>query len=87
MDKLAIADKQPITKEQIELLLITELQACPGCEGAIGVAVVAVRDWSLGHSWTVNGFNPGRSCDESCNRALQHIVPRLQRAYDMVQLH
>ena len=40
-----------------------------------------------GMRWTVSCFNPGDSDGDVCDRALQQIVPQLQRAYDLFSRH
>ena len=80
-------NKQPLTKEQIERLLIAELQTFPHCERALQILVIPVIDRDSTITWTVSRFKCGGSGGEACDRALQHIVPRFQRAYDMVCKH
>lgn len=82
-----IMDKLPVTREQIEELIMAELQSFPGCECALEIRVVAVADHAMAASWTVSAFNPGRSDGDACDRALQEIVSRFQRVYDLVRLH
>jgi hypothetical protein len=77
--------KLPKTQSEIERLLLTELQASPDCEAARNVAVVASDHCTA--TWTVSAFHPGRSDGMACGLALQHIVPRLQRVYDLVRKH
>jgi hypothetical protein len=78
--------KLPKTKSEIERLLLMELQAHPDCNAALNIVVIA-----SGHdattSWTVSAFHPGTSDGMACDLALQHIVPRLQRVYDLVRKH
>lgn len=80
-------NKQPVTKEQIERLLVCDLQGFPGCENALGVIVVPVLIHGATTTWTVSCFNAGSSDGEACDRALQHIVPHFQRAYDLFSRH
>jgi len=80
-------DKAPVTKDEIERLLIAELHTFPGCEEAIQVVVVPIENNANIATWTVSCFNHGNSDDYACDCALQHIVPRFQRLYDMVQKH
>jgi len=80
-------DKLPMTKEEIERLLIAELQTFPDCEEALDIVVVPVDDHAHTATWTVSRFNHGKSDAEACDRALQHIVPCFQRVYDMVRKH
>jgi hypothetical protein len=80
-------DKLPVTKQEIERLLIAELHAFPDCEKALQIDVVPIVDYTNTATWTVSRFNHGKSCGEACDRALQHIVPRFQRVYDMVRKH
>ena len=80
-------DKAPLTKEEIERLLIADLRTFPNCGRAVRVIVVAIADHADAASWTVSCFDHGRSDGEACDRALQHIVPRFQRVYDLVRKH
>lgn len=82
----AAMNKVPITKEEIELLIVGDLRSFPGCEGAKGVVVVPLPSLSKA-TWTVSCFNPGNSDCDICDRALQHIVPHFQRAYDLFSKH
>jgi hypothetical protein len=78
-------DKLPKTQSEIERLLLTELQASPDCEEARNIIVVASDHDPA--TWTVSAFHPGKSSGMACDLALQHIVPRLQRVYDLVRKH
>lgn len=80
-------NKLPVTREQIEQLIVCDLQGFPGCEGALAVVVVPVLAHDATVSWTVSCFNAGRSDGDACDRALQHIVPHFQRAYDLFSKH
>jgi hypothetical protein len=80
-------NRLPMTKEEIERLIIADLQGFPGCERALAVVVVPVFDNGTAATWTVCRFDAGRSDGEACDRALQHIVPHFQRAYDLVSKH
>ena len=80
-------DKLPVTKQEIERLLVAELHSFPNCEKALHIYVVPIEDHTNSATWTVSRFNHGKSCGEACDRALQHIVPRFQRVYDMVRIH
>ena len=80
-------DKLPMTKEQIERLLIAELHTFADCDRALQIVVIPVEDRGNPATWTVSRFNHGKSDGEACDRALQHIVPRFQRVYDMVRKH
>ena len=77
----------PLVKEEIERLIIADLQGFPGCEHALGVIVAPVIAIGTEATWTVSHFNAGRSDDEACDRALQHIVTQFQRTYDLVTKH
>jgi len=79
--------KLPITKEQIERLIVGDLKSFSGCEGALAVVVVPVLAHGATTTWTVSCFNAGRSDGEACDRALQHIVPHFQRVYDLFSRH
>jgi hypothetical protein len=80
-------DKAPKTKEEIERLLIADLRSFPGCDQAVHVVVVSVEDHTDPANWTVSCFDHGGSDGEACDRALQHIVPRFQRVYELVHKH
>lgn len=80
-------DKLPMTKEEIERLVVAALHAFPDCEGALHVDVVPVDDYTSAVTWTVARFKSRSSDGEVCDSALQLIVPRFQRAYDMVRKH
>ena len=80
-------NKLPATKEQIEQLIVGDLHGFPGCEKALAVIVVPVLLHGAAVSWTVSCFNPGPSDGDACDRALQHIVPHFQRAYDLFSRH
>jgi len=80
-------DKLPVTKAEIERLLVTELHTFIDCEQARDIEVVPIEDRTNIATWTVLRFNPGKSDGEACDRALQNIVHRFQRAYDMVCKH
>jgi hypothetical protein len=80
-------EKAPKTKEEIERLLLAEMQSFEDCEHALGVIVVPIADQADAATWTVTSFNPGKSNGEACDSALQLIVPRFQRAYDIVRKH
>jgi hypothetical protein len=77
----------PATKEQIERLIVGDLQGFPGCGDALAVVVVPVHSQGATVNWTVSSFNPGRSDGDTCDRALQHIVPHFQRVYDLFSRH
>ncbi len=79
--------KLPVTKEQIERLIVGDLKSFPGCENALAVVVVPVLSQCATVSWTVSRFNAGSSDGDACDRALQHIVPHFQRAYDLFSRH
>ncbi len=80
-------NKLPITKEQIEQLIMCDLQSFPGCEDALGVVVVPMLAHGATTTWTVSCFNAGSSDGDVCDRALQQIVPHFQRAYDLFSRH
>jgi hypothetical protein len=80
-------DKLPMTKEEIERLIVADLHTFPDCSKAFGVVVAPVVDYVSAATWTVVRFHSGGSDGEACDRALQHIVPRFQRIYDLVRKH
>ena len=80
-------DKLPMTKEEIERLIIADLHTFPDCGKALGVVVAPVVDYVSAATWTVVRFHNGGSDGEACDRALQHIVPLFQRIYDLVRKH
>jgi len=79
-------EKLPKTKAEIERLIIAELREFD-CARVSGVVVIPIVEHPVTATWTVSCFNPGRSDGMACERALQHIVPRFQRVYDLVQKH
>ena len=79
--------KLPRSKEEIEWLVITELHRYEGCEKSSGVLVIPIFDDKNASTWTVSRFNAASSDGYACDRALQQIVPSLQRIYDLVQKH
>ena len=46
-------DKSPKTKAELEALVLTELRAASGCDGAVHVTVVAYDDYRVGATWEV----------------------------------
>ena len=80
-------NKLSITREEIERLLVVNLQTFPNCERALRVVVVPIEDYTNAATWTVQKFNCGSSDGDACDRALQHIVPRFQRVYNLVRMH
>jgi hypothetical protein len=80
-------EKQPKTKGEIERMIIAEMKTFANCENALGVIVVAIGGDTHTATWTVSRFNAGRSDGNACDGALQVIIPRFQRAYDLVQMH
>jgi hypothetical protein len=80
-------EKMPKTKEEIQRLIIAELRTFADCENAWGIIVIPIVDGTDAATWTVSCFHRGESDGHACDRALQRIVPRYQRAYDLVQKH
>jgi hypothetical protein len=74
-------------KAEIEQLIVAEMHGFTDCANALGVVVVPVMGHDRIATWTVSSFNPAKSDAEACDGALQLIVPRFQRAYDIVQRH
>ena len=87
MRELSDMDKRPMTKEQIERLIIADLRSFPACRRARAVVVAPVVDHGTAATWTVLRFHTGGSDSEACDRALQHIVPLFKRVYDLVRKH
>ena len=83
--EIQVPDKLPKTKSEIESLLLSKLRASSDCEAAQNIAVIASDHCEA--TWTVSAFHPGKSDGTACERALQYIVPRLQRLYDLVRKH
>lgn len=79
-------EKMPKTKDEIAQLIIAELRSF-NCKNISAVVVVPVLDHADDASWTVSCFKIAKSDGDACDRALQHIVPRFQRVYDLVQKH
>jgi hypothetical protein len=89
--RLTDLDKLPKTKEEIAQLIIAELR-CFDCTDVLAVVIVPIDDHpdhrpDAAATWTVSCFNVGKSGGWACDRALQHIVPRFQQLYDLVQKH
>ncbi len=80
-------EKSAKTKEELQRLIVAELQTFADCEQAMGIMVVSVDDCPGARTWTVSRFNAGKSDGDACYQALQHIVPRFQKAYELVQKH
>ena len=80
-------DKMPLTKAEIEQLLIAELHDFAGCEEVSDIVVVPIDDRTGRNTWTVSRFNHGDLDADVCDRALRYVVPRFQRMYDMVRKH
>lgn len=80
--------RAPKSRLEIERLLLQELQACDGCEGATGVSIMAHADQHpQAPNWTVAEFAPGTADGFECERALIGIVGRFQGFYQLVQKH
>jgi hypothetical protein len=79
--------KLPMTKEEIERLVIADLRSFPDCRKAFAVIVAPIVDPDSAATWTVSRLHNGGSDGEACDRALQHIVPLFQRSYDLVRKH
>jgi hypothetical protein len=80
-------ERSPKSRVEIDSLVLQELQTSENCEGAVGISVI---DWKYPGNeanWTVATFEPGTSGNYECELALQHIVPRLQGFYELVQKH
>jgi hypothetical protein len=81
-------DKAPKSRREIERLVLHELQASGGCEGAAGIAIVGCHShFAQDANWTVMAFDAGTADDYACERALMTIVCRLQGFYELVQKH
>lgn len=80
-------DKLPMTKEEIERLIVADLHTFPDCDKAFGVLVAPIVDHASTATWTVARFHTGGSDGDACDRALRHIVPLFQRIYDLVRKH
>ena len=79
-------EKAAKTKDELAELIITELRSFE-CKNIFAVAIVPVVDRSDDITWTVSCFKVGKAGREACDQALQQIVPRFQRIYDLVQKH
>jgi len=80
-------EKAPKSKAEIESLLVADLRGYDGCEHALRILILPIRGAGAAANWTVSCFDAGCSDSDACDRALQHIVPRLQRIYELVQKH
>src|SRR5215813_435565 len=76
-------DKSPKTKAELEALVLAELRAASGSNGAVHVTVVPYDDYRVGATWEVASCNAGASAPEACERALCDIVSRLQQRFDI----
>jgi hypothetical protein len=77
-------EKLPKTKTELdEALVLAELRAASGCDGAVHVTVVAYDDYRIGATWEVASCNAGTSAPEACERALCDIIRRLQQHFDI----
>jgi hypothetical protein len=81
--KVAVMDKSPRTRKELEALVLAELQAARGCGGASHVTVIPHDNYRLPATWEVASFNPGTSEQEDCERALGDIINRLQQRFDV----
>jgi hypothetical protein len=81
--KVAVMDKSPRTRKELEALVLAELQAAQGCGGASHVTVIPHDNYRLPATWEVASFNPGTSEQEDCERALGDIINRLQQRFDV----
>ena len=81
-----VMEKLPKTKDEIQRLIVAELRTFADCEHAVGIVVSPIDD-AAAATWTVACFHRGYSDGYACDRALQRIVPRFQRLYDLVQKH
>jgi hypothetical protein len=78
-----MVDKKPKTRTELEALVLAELRAAPACGGASHVTVVPYDDYRIPATWEVASFDAGTSERETCERALGHIIFRLQRHFDV----
>jgi hypothetical protein len=76
-------EKARKTVNELEAMVLAELQATDGCEGARHVTIIAYDDCSIPATWEVASFNPGISKQEDCERAVGEIVSRLQKRFDI----
>jgi hypothetical protein len=75
--------KLPKTRSELEIMVLAELQATSGCEGASHVTIIAYDDYRIPATWEVASFDPGVSKQEDCERAVSEIVTRLQKRFDI----
>jgi hypothetical protein len=80
-------NKIPKSKDEIQDMVTAELRRFADCDSAWGVVVVGLDFEISGATWTVCRFNRGDSSAYACDCALQAIVPRYQRLYDLKQKH
>jgi hypothetical protein len=80
-------ERFPKSRAEIESLVLQELQASENCEGAVGISVVAWISPANEANWTIAAYKPGTSNKYECELALEHILPRLQGFYELVQKH
>lgn len=80
-------DKAPKTRNEIERLVLQELQSSDRCEGAAAVSVVAWNDGFDRANWALSTYDNGTAPEYDCELALQEIVLRFQRFYELVEKH
>lgn len=84
---LAVTERSPKSRVEIERLVLRELQMSENCEGAAGISIIGRKDPGNEANWTVAAYKPGTSGKYECELALERIVSRLQGLYELVQKH
>ena len=73
-----------LVRSQLERMLLEFLQAYPDCREATVVSVRRLNDATAsGANWTLHEYNSGRALREHCDKALELIVPIIQRHFDL----
>jgi hypothetical protein len=72
---------RPISRSVLEEMILKELRATPGCEGACFVAIKTQKDADAPPNWGISVFDSGASSAYSCRRALARIETRLAGRY------
>jgi hypothetical protein len=76
-------DKASKTTTELEVLVLAELHAIPGCQGVAHVTVIPHDDYRVQSTWEVASFDQGTSDWSHCERALCGLVSRLQKRFDV----
>jgi hypothetical protein len=78
-----MATKPKKTRAELEEMVMAELRKVRHCEQARSVTVVGLDDDRVDVTWEMGHFNPGQAGTQSQEQALNAIVPRLQKRFDL----